>query len=50
LTEAFAQLLADPDARIRMGTAARAVFEGSQGATQFTVDRIAAIYEKVLDR
>ena len=50
MTEAFAQLLRDPDARATMGAAARAVFEGSQGATQFTVDRIAAIYEKVLSR
>ena len=30
-----------------MGEAARSVFEGSKGATQFTVDRIAAIYEEV---
>ncbi len=48
LTEAFAKLLRDPDARAVMGAAARGVFEGSKGATQFTVDRIAAIYEKVL--
>lgn len=47
LTEAFAALLRDKDAREAMGAAARSVFEGSKGATQFTVDRIAAIYEEV---
>ncbi|MDQ2800864.1 MAG: 3-deoxy-D-manno-octulosonic acid transferase [Armatimonadota bacterium] len=50
LTEAFARLLQDPDARAKMGQAAYSVFEGSQGATQFTVDKIAAIYEEVLAR
>ena len=47
LTEAFTQLLGDKAARETMGAAARSVFEGSKGATQFTVDRIAAIYEEV---
>ena len=47
LTDAFAQLLGDSEARETMGAAARSVFEGSKGATQFTVDRIAAIYEEV---
>ena len=50
LTEAFAQLLGDAEARETMGAAARSVFEGSKGATQFTVDRIAAIYEEARKR
>ncbi len=48
LTDAFAALLRDPSARTTMGAAARGVFEGSRGATQFTVDRLAAIYEEAL--
>ena len=48
LTEAFIRLLLDADAREAMGRAAYSVFEGSQGATQFTVDHIAAIFEEVL--
>ena len=43
LTEAFAHLLTDAAARDALGRAAFSVFEGSQGATQFTVDHIAAI-------
>lgn len=43
LTEQFTRLLSDPDARAAMGQAARSVFEGSQGATKFTVDEIAAV-------
>jgi 3-deoxy-D-manno-octulosonic-acid transferase len=50
LTDAFAQLFHAPAARETMGAAARSVFDGSKGATQFTVDRIAAIYEEVLKR
>jgi 3-deoxy-D-manno-octulosonic-acid transferase len=49
LTEAFVRLLQDADARAAMGRAAYSVFEGSQGATQFTVDHIAAIFEKKLE-
>ncbi len=48
LTDAFAKLLLDADARTQMGRAAYSVFEGSQGATQFTVDHIAAIFEQKL--
>ena len=46
LMEAFALLLGDKAMREAMGAAARSVFEGSKGATQFTVERIAAIYEE----
>ena len=46
LTEAFIHLLADADARTKMGQAAYSVFEGSQGATQFTVDQLAQIFEE----
>lgn len=45
LTEQFTRLLTDAHARTEMGAAARSVFEGSQGATKFTVDKIAAILE-----
>ena len=48
LTDAFVRLLLDPAARDQMGRAAYSVFEGSQGATQFTVDHIAAIFEQKL--
>ena len=48
LTEAFARLLLDADTRDAMGRAAFSVFEGSQGATQFTIDHIAAIFEETL--
>jgi 3-deoxy-D-manno-octulosonic-acid transferase len=48
LTAAFVRLLSDAEARTAMGKAAYSVFEGSQGATQFTVDQIAAIFEEVL--
>lgn len=48
LTQAFADLLTDTPAREAMGRAAHSVFEGSQGATQFTLDRIAAILEAKL--
>ena len=48
LTDAFAKLLLDADARAAMGRAALSVFEGSQGATKFTVDHIAAILEQKL--
>ena len=48
LTDAFAKLLLDPAARASMGRAALSVFEGSQGATQFTVDRLAALFEEKL--
>ena len=47
LTEAFVRLLQDAEARDAMGRAAYSVFEGSQGATQFTVDHIAAIFEEI---
>ena len=50
LTEAFAKLLLDPDGRTTMGHAAYSVFEGSQGATQFTVDHIAAIFEETFQK
>ena len=46
LTEAFAKLLLDADARTAMGRAALSVFEGSQGATKFTVDHLAALFEE----
>lgn len=45
LTAQFTRLLTDADARTQMGQAARSVFEGSQGATQLTVDKIAAVLE-----
>ncbi len=48
LTQAFAHLLTNADARNAMGRAAYSVFEGSQGATQFTLDHIAAILEEKL--
>lgn len=48
LTQAFAHLLTDAPAREAMGRAAYAVFDSSRGATQFTVDRIAAILEAKL--
>ena len=48
LTETFVRLLLDADVRETMGRAAYSVFEGSQGATQFTVDHIAAIFEEQL--
>ncbi len=48
LTQAFAHLLTNAKAREAMGRAAYSVFENSQGATQFTVDRIAAILEEEL--
>ncbi len=48
LTTEFVHLLQDADARVQMGQAGRSVFQGSQGATQFTVDRIAAIFEETL--
>ena len=46
LNEAFAKLLLDADARTAMGRAALSVFEGSQGATKFTVDHLAALFEE----
>ncbi len=48
LTDAFARLLQDPAERERMGNAARSIFQASQGATQFTVDHLAVLYEKAL--
>ena len=48
MTATFIRLLQDADARKAMGKAAYSVFEGSQGATQFTVDHIAAIFEEAL--
>jgi len=48
LTEAFVKLLLDANARVAMGKAAYSVFEGSQGATQFTVDHLAAIFEEAM--
>ena len=48
LTEAFVKLLLDANARAAMGKAAYSVFEGSQGATQFTVDHLAAIFEEAM--
>ncbi len=50
LTDAFVRLLQDADAREAMGKAAYSVFEGSQGATQYTVDHIAAIFEETLSK
>ena len=50
LTDAFVCLLQDADARTAMGKAAYSVFEGSQGATQYTVDHIAAIFEEALSK
>ena len=48
LADAFVRLLQDPEAREAMGRAAHSVFEGSQGATQYTVDHVAAIFEEAL--
>ena len=48
LTALFVRLLLDADARDTMGRAAYSIFEGSQGATAFTVDHIAAIFEEQL--
>ena len=48
LTEAIVKLLLDANARVAMGKAAYSVFEGSQGATQFTVDHLAAIFEEAM--
>jgi len=48
LTDAFVRLLQDSAAREAMGRAAYSVFEGSQGATQYTVDHIATIFEEAL--
>ena len=48
LTEAIVKLLLDANARAAMGKAAYSVFEGSQGATQFTVDHLAAIFEEAM--
>jgi 3-deoxy-D-manno-octulosonic-acid transferase len=48
LTTEFVRLLQDPDTRTKMGIAGKSVFEGSQGATMFTVDKIAAILERKL--
>ena len=48
LTVEFVRLLQDADARAKMGAAGRSVFEGSQGATKFTVDRITVIFEETL--
>ncbi len=48
LAGAFVRLLQDSDAREAMGKAAHSVFEGSQGATQYTVDHIAAVFEEAL--
>ena len=45
LTEAFTQLLTDADARQNMGKVARQIFDESQGATDYTVEKIAAILE-----
>jgi 3-deoxy-D-manno-octulosonic-acid transferase len=50
LTEAFVCLLRDESLRAAMGQAAYSVFEGHRGATRFTVDRIAALYEEALGR
>ena len=50
LTSAFVRLLSDAEARAAMGRAAYSVFEGSQGATQFTVDHLAAIFEEATAR
>jgi len=50
LADAFVRLLGDADAREAMGKAAYSVFEGSQGATQYTVDHIAAIFEEALSK
>lgn len=48
LADTFVRLLQDANARNAMGRAALSVFEGSQGATQFTVDQVAAIFEETL--
>ncbi len=48
LAEQFIRLLNDENARTAMGEVARSIFERSKGATQFTVDRIAAIFEETL--
>ena len=50
LTEQFVRLLLDPAARAAMGQAALSVFEGSQGATQYTVDHLATIFKEALSR
>ncbi len=50
LTEVMVSLLLDPKEREAVGRAAHSVFEGNQGATRFTVDKIAATYEAVVAR
>lgn len=48
LTEVFVALLNDGHLRKTMGDAAYSVFENSKGATRFSVDRIAALFEDAL--
>lgn len=48
LAEQFQRLLADPPLRDKMGAAANAIFEASQGATLRAVDRIEEIYRKAV--
>ncbi|MBV9848097.1 MAG: 3-deoxy-D-manno-octulosonic acid transferase [Armatimonadetes bacterium] len=48
LTDEFARLLGDADERQRLGEAALTVAQSSKGPTQFTVERIAAVFEEVL--
>jgi 3-deoxy-D-manno-octulosonic-acid transferase len=44
LTEVIARLLRDPSARETLGKAAYSIFEGNRGATQKTVEAIAALF------
>ncbi|MGC8492285.1 MAG: 3-deoxy-D-manno-octulosonic acid transferase [Syntrophobacteraceae bacterium] len=46
LTEIFSRLLADESERTAMGRAARSVLESNQGASKFTAEKIAEIFEK----
>lgn len=48
LTEEFVRLLTDGPARAALGTAAFSVLQENKGATKFTADRIAPIYEQAL--
>jgi len=50
LTEVMVSLLQNPKTCEALGRAAHSVFEGNQGATQFTADRIAAAYDAVARR
>ncbi|BDI31730.1 3-deoxy-D-manno-octulosonic acid transferase [Capsulimonas corticalis] len=43
LTEALRSIFADPEKQAKMGAAARSILEDNQGATAFTLERIAGV-------